>query len=172
MNIANCVRASAAISKSSLSILYILFSTVAAAVINNLALKKRETINSNFIRYKSLNPAPTYAQSSCRPAPLILHKLRCCYYIFFFWKKIRETCYNAWRGLRMTPLFGCFCPGNDQKKCERIYSFIYNNTCVGKFEFIFLHTASWFCCCSCCVIFYLSISIRLIDCHHTIIIIT
>ncbi|XP_046458800.1 cell wall integrity and stress response component 2-like [Daphnia pulex] len=43
----------------------------------------------------------------------------------------KETCYNAWRGLRMTPLFGCFCPGNDQKKCERIYSFIYNNTCVG-----------------------------------------
>ncbi|XP_046458028.1 uncharacterized protein LOC124204848 isoform X5 [Daphnia pulex] len=42
----------------------------------------------------------------------------------------KETCYNAWRGLRMTPLFGCFCPGNDQKKCERIYSFIYNNTCV------------------------------------------
>ena len=44
----------------------------------------------------------------------------------------RETCYNAWRGLRMTPLFGCFCPGSDQKKCERIYSFIYNNTCVGE----------------------------------------
>ena len=32
----------------------------------------------------------------------------------------------------MTPLFGCFCPGSDQKKCERIYSFIYNNTCVGE----------------------------------------
>ncbi|XP_046458026.1 uncharacterized protein LOC124204848 isoform X3 [Daphnia pulex] len=46
----------------------------------------------------------------------------------------KETCYNAWRGLRMTPLFGCFCPGNDQKKCERIYSFIYNNTCVASWQ--------------------------------------
>lgn len=46
----------------------------------------------------------------------------------------KETCFNAWRGLRMTPLFGCFCPGNDQKKCERIYSFIYNNTCVGSWQ--------------------------------------
>ncbi|XP_046647476.1 uncharacterized protein LOC124337507 isoform X3 [Daphnia pulicaria] len=46
----------------------------------------------------------------------------------------KETCYNAWRGLRMTPLFGCFCPGNDQKKCERIYSFIYNNTCVASWH--------------------------------------
>lgn len=61
--------------------------------------------------------------------------------MIIFWR--RETCYNAWRGLRMTPLFGCFCPGNDQKKCERIYSFIYNNTCVGKFN-SFYFDLIWF----------------------------
>ena len=53
----------------------------------------------------------------------------------------RETCHNAWRGLRMTPLFGCFCPSSQSKKCERLYAFIYNNTCVGEclspFSFFF-----------------------------------
>ena len=81
---------------------------MAAAVINNLALKKRETINSNFIRYKSLNPAPTYAQSSCRPAPLILHKLRCCYYIFFFLKKNKGNVLQRLAGIEDDAAFRMF----------------------------------------------------------------
>lgn len=53
------------------------------------------------------------------------------------WKYIlkfdRETCHNAWRGLRMTPLFGCICPNSQHKKrCDRVYNSIYNNSCIGK----------------------------------------
>lgn len=44
----------------------------------------------------------------------------------------REACHAAWRNLRMTPLFGCFCPSAQHNKCERLYAFIYNNTCVGE----------------------------------------
>ena len=45
----------------------------------------------------------------------------------------RESCHNAWRGLRMTPLFGCICPNSPhQKKCDRVYNIVYNNSCLGK----------------------------------------
>jgi hypothetical protein len=51
----------------------------------------------------------------------------------FFQK--RESCHNAWRGLRMTPLFGCICPNSPhKKKCDRVYNVVYNNSCLGEFN--------------------------------------
>jgi hypothetical protein len=47
----------------------------------------------------------------------------------------RESCHNAWRGLRMTPLFGCICPNSPhKKKCDRVYNVVYNNSCLGEFN--------------------------------------
>jgi hypothetical protein len=122
---ANCARASAAISKSSFIFL--------------TAYIYEKTITIFFFFISTL----IHRNSRCL-APFLCnldHLLHYDRWWLFFLR--RETCYNAWRGLRMTPLFGCFCPGNDQKKCERIYSFIYNNTCVGKFN-SFYFDLIWF----------------------------
>ncbi len=119
---ANCARASAAISKSSFTFLY-----------------TRKQLPFSFLFFFCCCFLVCYIVPSI--AISVVLRLICINVLYNLHHLLptrsllflrRETCYNAWRGLRMTPLFGCFCPGNDQKKCERIYSFIYNNTCVGK----------------------------------------
>ncbi|XP_056644465.1 uncharacterized protein LOC130450215 [Diorhabda sublineata] len=47
----------------------------------------------------------------------------------------RDSCYQAWTNLRKSPMFGCICPNNQMKKrCDRIFSMVNHNPCVGEFK--------------------------------------
>lgn len=47
----------------------------------------------------------------------------------------RDLCYQAWSNLRKSPMFGCICPNNHMKKrCDRIFSMVNHNPCVGESE--------------------------------------
>ncbi|MPC51700.1 hypothetical protein E2C01_045553 [Portunus trituberculatus] len=39
---------------------------------------------------------------------------------------------RAWLQLRETPLLGCICPDDKDKKCSRLYSLVNKNPCVGE----------------------------------------
>ncbi|KAH0540530.1 hypothetical protein KQX54_018039 [Cotesia glomerata] len=42
-----------------------------------------------------------------------------------------EACHDAWTQLRLSPMFGCICPGNQAKKrCDKIFSTVNHNPCV------------------------------------------
>ncbi|CAG5100961.1 Similar to Gfra3: GDNF family receptor alpha-3 (Mus musculus) [Cotesia congregata] len=44
-----------------------------------------------------------------------------------------EACHDAWTQLRLSPMFGCICPGNQAKKrCDKIFSTVNHNPCVVK----------------------------------------
>ncbi|XP_058795121.1 uncharacterized protein LOC131666463 isoform X3 [Phymastichus coffea] len=43
----------------------------------------------------------------------------------------RDACDEAWKQLRLSPMFGCICPDNAVKKrCDRIFSMVNYNPCV------------------------------------------
>lgn len=45
----------------------------------------------------------------------------------------RDLCHDSWMNLRRSPIFGCICPNNHMKKrCDRIFSMVNHNPCVGK----------------------------------------
>ncbi|KAG7177961.1 putative GDNF/GAS1 domain-containing protein 1, partial [Homarus americanus] len=44
----------------------------------------------------------------------------------------REDCMKSWLQLRETPLLGCICPDDHDKKCSRLYSLVNENPCVGE----------------------------------------
>lgn len=45
----------------------------------------------------------------------------------------RNLCYEAWAKLRLSPMFGCICPNNHiKRRCDRIFSMVNHNPCVGK----------------------------------------
>lgn len=53
----------------------------------------------------------------------------------------RELCYEAWTNLRLSPMFGCICPNNHMKRrCDKIFSVVNHNPCVGKCSPLFLTT--------------------------------
>ncbi|KOB72474.1 Uncharacterized protein OBRU01_06942 [Operophtera brumata] len=49
---------------------------------------------------------------------------------------------KAWAGLRLSPLFGCICPNTHMKKrCDRIFSVVNHNPCVGEYACLLLTLA-------------------------------
>lgn len=47
----------------------------------------------------------------------------------------RDLCHESWTNLRRSPMFSCICPNNNMKKrCDRIFSMVNHNPCVGKFK--------------------------------------
>ncbi|KAK3910347.1 Neurogenic locus notch-like protein 1 [Frankliniella fusca] len=45
----------------------------------------------------------------------------------------RERCFQSWKQMRKTPIFGCICPNNHMKRrCDRIFSTLNYNRCVDK----------------------------------------
>lgn len=53
----------------------------------------------------------------------------------FFFMFFRSACHDSWTQLRLSPMFGCICPNNHMKRrCDRIFSTVNHNPCVGKYE--------------------------------------
>ncbi|KAK8404031.1 hypothetical protein O3P69_000238 [Scylla paramamosain] len=44
----------------------------------------------------------------------------------------RENCLTSWLKLRETPLLGCICPDNKDKRCGHLYSLVNENPCLGE----------------------------------------
>jgi hypothetical protein len=47
-----------------------------------------------------------------------------------------RTCKSAWSQLRLSPMFGCICPGNNfqsqKETCDRVFKAVNANPCIGK----------------------------------------
>ena len=53
----------------------------------------------------------------------------------------RDRCFDAWSKMRQTPIFGCICPNDrDKKKCDRIFKVMNHNKCV-RFDAVDLSNA-------------------------------
>ena len=46
----------------------------------------------------------------------------------------RQRCQSAWSKLRLSPMFGCICPGGSSQKqtCDRVFKAVNGNPCIGK----------------------------------------
>ena len=55
---------------------------------------------------------------------------------FFYY---RQRCQSAWSQLRLSPMFGCICPGNSGKeKCDRVFKAVNGNPCIGKLLIMYI----------------------------------
>ena len=47
----------------------------------------------------------------------------------------RDACHSSWQELRSSPIFGCICPSNMQKKqqCDKIFRNVNGNPCIGEY---------------------------------------
>ncbi|XP_032664801.1 uncharacterized protein LOC116841223 isoform X3 [Odontomachus brunneus] len=45
----------------------------------------------------------------------------------------RDACHESWTQLRLSPMFGCICPNNsNRRRCDKIFSAVNHNPCVVK----------------------------------------
>uniref|UniRef100_A0A6P7GMD6 Uncharacterized protein LOC114339864 n=1 Tax=Diabrotica virgifera virgifera TaxID=50390 RepID=A0A6P7GMD6_DIAVI len=100
-----------------------------------------------FVMKKEKDPYPVDALPTCNHALSVCQQEHKCIKLYEDFKancKVRDNrcrmddrdlCYQAWTNLRKSPMFGCICPNNQMKKrCDRIFSMVNHNPCVGEFE--------------------------------------
>ncbi|XP_072945900.1 uncharacterized protein [Epargyreus clarus] len=98
-----------------------------------------------FVMKKEKDPYPVETLPTCTYALSVCHNEKACSVLFDRFKNAckardgecrmedRETCREAWAGLRLSPLFGCICPNTHMKKrCDRIFAVVNHNPCVVK----------------------------------------
>ncbi|XP_025155019.1 uncharacterized protein LOC105191889 isoform X4 [Harpegnathos saltator] len=45
----------------------------------------------------------------------------------------RDACFDSWTQLRLSPMFGCICPNNsNRRRCDKIFTTVNHNPCVVK----------------------------------------
>ncbi|KAK8744146.1 hypothetical protein OTU49_001022, partial [Cherax quadricarinatus] len=82
-------------------------------------------------------PLCEYALNACEQLPGCIHlyeEFRDACRVKDDQCKVVDTnkCLSSWTKLKMSPMFGCICPMDRQKrKCERIFRRVHNNPCVG-----------------------------------------
>ncbi|KAF4531745.1 hypothetical protein B566_EDAN015191 [Ephemera danica] len=89
------------------------------------------------------DPYPVEALLTCNHANLVCSEEKKCTKLFDDFKtscrfrdreclmEERESCQAAWHKLKLSPLFGCFCPNHHMKKrCEKIFTMVNHNPCV------------------------------------------
>ncbi|KAJ0171122.1 hypothetical protein K1T71_013321 [Dendrolimus kikuchii] len=98
-----------------------------------------------FVMKKEKDPYPVETLPTCTYALSVCHNEKACSVLFDRFKNAckvrdgecrmddRESCREAWAGLRLSPLFGCICPNTHMKKrCDRIFAVVNHNPCVVK----------------------------------------
>ncbi|KAK8744148.1 hypothetical protein OTU49_001022, partial [Cherax quadricarinatus] len=81
-------------------------------------------------------PLCEYALNACEQLPGCIHlyeEFRDACRVKDDQCKVVDTnkCLSSWTKLKMSPMFGCICPMDRQKrKCERIFRRVHNNPCV------------------------------------------
>ncbi|CAK1546724.1 unnamed protein product [Leptosia nina] len=96
-----------------------------------------------FVMKKEKDPYPVETLPTCTYALSVCHNEKPCSVLFDRFKNAckardgecrmedRESCREAWAGLRLSPLFGCICPNTHMKKrCDRIFAVVNHNPCV------------------------------------------
>ncbi|KAK8744147.1 hypothetical protein OTU49_001022, partial [Cherax quadricarinatus] len=84
-------------------------------------------------------PLCEYALNACEQLPGCIHlyeEFRDACRVKDDQCKVVDTnkCLSSWTKLKMSPMFGCICPMDRQKrKCERIFRRVHNNPCVDTF---------------------------------------
>ncbi|XP_045527051.1 uncharacterized protein LOC123715790 isoform X2 [Pieris brassicae] len=98
-----------------------------------------------FVMKKEKDPYPVETLPTCTYALSVCHNEKPCSVLFDRFKNAckardgecrmedRESCREAWAGLRLSPLFGCICPNTHMKKrCDRIFAVVNHNPCVER----------------------------------------
>ncbi|XP_059470953.1 uncharacterized protein LOC132193967 isoform X4 [Neocloeon triangulifer] len=97
-----------------------------------------------YVNKKEKDPYPVDALPTCNHALSVCQLERKCIKLFEDFKtnckvrdgqckmEERDACHSAWTKLRLSPIFGCICPNNHMKRrCDRIFSLVNHNPCVG-----------------------------------------
>ncbi|XP_064121270.1 uncharacterized protein LOC135225755 isoform X4 [Macrobrachium nipponense] len=98
-----------------------------------------------FVENKDKSPYQVHALPLCEYALNACEQLPGCINLY---EKFRESCrvrddqcrmddtnecLSSWNKLKQSPMFGCVCPVDHQKrKCQRIFRIVHNNPCVGE----------------------------------------
>ncbi|CAH0731571.1 unnamed protein product, partial [Brenthis ino] len=101
-----------------------------------------------FVMKKEKDPYPVETLPTCTYALSVCHNEKSCSVLFERFKNAckardgdcrmedRESCREAWAGLRMSPIFGCICPNTHMKKrCDRIFAVVNHNPCVAFYTY-------------------------------------
>ncbi|KAE8748459.1 hypothetical protein FOCC_FOCC004890, partial [Frankliniella occidentalis] len=96
----------------------------------------------NYNRCVELDLYPVEALTTCNHALAVCNSEPKCIALFDQFKadcKVRdkkcrmdsrERCFQSWKQMRKTPIFGCICPNNHMKRrCDRIFSTLNYNRC-------------------------------------------
>ncbi|XP_071514906.1 uncharacterized protein [Panulirus ornatus] len=99
-----------------------------------------------FVEKKDTSPYAVHALPLCEYALNACEQLPGCIKLYEEFRescRVREDqcrmtdpnkCLSSWTKLKMSPMFGCICPMDRQKrKCERIFRRVHNNPCVDTF---------------------------------------
>jgi len=96
------------------------------------------------VNTKESDPYPIDALPTCNQALSVCQKDRDCKKIYENFQqacKVQngqcqmgaawQRCQSAWSQLRLSPMFGCICPGNSGKeKCDRVFKAVNGNPCI------------------------------------------
>ncbi|XP_053593781.1 uncharacterized protein LOC103580761 [Microplitis demolitor] len=98
-----------------------------------------------YVLKKDKDPYPIDALLTCNHALSVCQRAKPCFKLYEDFKasckirenkckmESREACHDAWTQLRLSPMFGCICPGNQiKKRCDKIFSAVNHNPCVVK----------------------------------------
>ncbi|XP_057323650.1 uncharacterized protein LOC130666554 isoform X2 [Microplitis mediator] len=96
-----------------------------------------------YVLKKDKDPYPIDALLTCNHALSVCQRAKPCFKLYEDFKasckirenkckmESREACHDAWTQLRLSPMFGCICPGNQiKKRCDKIFSAVNHNPCV------------------------------------------
>ncbi|XP_063863908.1 LOW QUALITY PROTEIN: uncharacterized protein LOC135102557 [Scylla paramamosain] len=100
----------------------------------------------NFVENRNESPYAVHALPLCEYALTTCEKLPGCMNLYDDFRnacKVKDDqcrmtdtnkCLSAWTKLKMSPMFGCICPNDRQKrKCEKIFRRVHRNPCVDEF---------------------------------------
>ncbi|XP_044016205.1 uncharacterized protein LOC122857839 isoform X5 [Aphidius gifuensis] len=98
-----------------------------------------------YVMKKDKDTYPIDALMTCNHALSVCQRGKPCFKLFEDFKsscktrdgkcrmESREACHDAWTQLRLSPMFGCICPGNQiKKRCDKIFSTVNHNPCIVK----------------------------------------
>ncbi|XP_044016202.1 uncharacterized protein LOC122857839 isoform X2 [Aphidius gifuensis] len=96
-----------------------------------------------YVMKKDKDTYPIDALMTCNHALSVCQRGKPCFKLFEDFKsscktrdgkcrmESREACHDAWTQLRLSPMFGCICPGNQiKKRCDKIFSTVNHNPCI------------------------------------------
>ncbi|KAK0173548.1 hypothetical protein PV328_006725, partial [Microctonus aethiopoides] len=96
-----------------------------------------------YVQKKEKDTYPSDALLSCNHALSLCNRDKACFKLYEDFKtscktrdgkckmESRDACHDSWTQLRLSPMFGCICPGNQAKKrCDKIFLTVNHNPCV------------------------------------------